>query len=186
MDRRSRKFRVALPARSGPAQLDVLVYALGRVNFGAGVHDRKGLHAPVTLNAKDYAGAAELKGWQMFPLPLDDHQLANLHWGKNVAEASGPAFWRGSFTVDKTADTFLDLSHCGFGVVWLNGHCLGRFWNIGPTQTMFVPGPWLRAGRNDVVVFDLLGPDAPTLASLEHPVLDRLRPELDFSRAGAP
>jgi beta-galactosidase len=185
MDRRAQKFRVTLPERRAPAQLDVLVYALGRVNFGAGVHDRKGLHAPVTLNAKDYVGAAELRGWQMFPLPLSDDEIAKLHWSKDGSSAPGPAFWRGHFTLEKTADTFLDLSHCGFGVVWINGHCLGRFWNIGPTQTAYVPAPWLRVGTNDVVVFDLTALQPPQLAGRDHPILDRLRPELDFSTPGA-
>jgi beta-galactosidase len=182
MDRRTKKFRVQLPERSAPAQLDVLVYALGRVNFGAGVHDRKGLHAPVTLNTGDRAEPAELRGWEMFSLPLSDGELARLRWSKSVAGAPGPAFWRGSFNVEKTADTFLDLSDCGFGVVWVNGHCLGRFWNIGPTQTAYVPAPWLRPGANEVVVLDLTSSKTPQLAGLDHPILDRLRPELDFSR----
>ncbi len=64
-------------------------------------------------------------------------------------------------------------------MVWVNGRNLGRFWNIGPQQTMFVPGPWLREGRNEFVVLDLLGPTEPVLAGLEKPILDQLRPELD-------
>ena len=63
----------------------------------------------------------------------------------------------------------------------MNGRCLGRFWNIGPTQTMYCPGPWLRAGRNEVVVLDLLGPAQPTLAGLAQPILGELHPEKDFS-----
>jgi len=59
---------------------------------------------------------------------------------------------------------------------------MGRFWNIGPTQTMYVPGPWLKAGRNEVVVLDLLGPQEPVLAGIEKPILDQLRPQLDFSK----
>jgi beta-galactosidase len=57
---------------------------------------------------------------------------------------------------------------------------MGRFWNIGPTQTMYVPGPWLKAGRNEVIVLDLLGPTESSLAGLEKPILDQVRPELDF------
>lgn len=184
MDRRARNYRVVLPARTAPTQLDVLVYALGRVNFGAEVHDRKGLHAPVTLTPKD-AAPQVLTGWKIFSLPLDAPQLAGLRWQKaGDTKASGspaPAFWRGSFTIEQTADTFLDLRACGFGVVWINGHCLGRFWNIGPAQTAYVPAPWLRAGRNEVVVLDFVNPQAPQLAGLDHPILDELRPELDFT-----
>ena len=83
-------------------------------------------------------------------------------------------------------DTFLDLRTWGKGVVWVNGHCLGRFWNIGPTQTMYLPGPWLKRGSNEVVVFDLLGPTRAEMAGLKKPILDQLRPELDFARRVGP
>ncbi|HEX8325788.1 MAG TPA: beta-galactosidase [Tepidisphaeraceae bacterium] len=179
MDRRARRYRVQLPARSAPQQLDILIEAVGRVNFGGEVFDRKGLHAPVNLTV---AGSPEqeLKDWQIFALPLDDKQLASLDF--KPEKATGPAFWRGSFELTQTGDTFLDVRQWGKGVLWVNGHCLGRFWNIGPTQTMYCPGPWLRTGRNDVVVLDVLGPASPTLGGLELPILDEVRPELDFSR----
>jgi len=74
------------------------------------------------------------------------------------------------------------VSTWGKGVLWVNGRCMGRFWNIGPTQTMYVPGPWLKQGRNEVVVLDLLGPQEPVTAGLENPVLDQLRPQLDFTK----
>ncbi|PTX91419.1 beta-galactosidase [Opitutus sp. ER46] len=187
LDRRARSYRLALPAREKPAQLDLLVYALGRVNFGVEVHDRKGLHGPVTLTAKASAPVT-LAGWQVFAVPVEKGREA-LRWekrGAGGAAATGPAFWRGDFEIGQPADTFLDLSHWGFGVVWVNGHCLGRFWNIGPTQTAYVPGPWLRAGRNEVVVLDLVGPEAPVLAGLARPILNALRPERDFSPVAAP
>lgn len=174
MDRRSKKFRVQIPERSKAAQLDILVEAMGRVNFGQEVFDRKGLHTPISFDGK------ELKGWDIFTFPLDAKELASLKWAKG--ESKGPAFWRGQFDVQKPGDTFLDVRHWGKGVVWVNGHCLGRYWNIGPTQTMYLPGPWLKQGRNEVVVLDLLGPQKPELAGLEKPILDELRPELDFSR----
>jgi beta-galactosidase len=69
----------------------------------------------------------------------------------------------------------------GKGVVWVNGHCLGRFWNIGPAQTLYLPGPWLKAGANEVIIYDVLGPQsAPSVAGLVEPILNQLRPELDF------
>lgn len=179
LDRRQRATRLVLPARSAAAQLDILVYAMGRVNFGPEVHDRKGLRGPVTLTPK--AGEpSELKSWEIFRCRLDAAELATLAW-KKTSRPEGPGFWRGHFALQQPGDTYLDVSTWGKGVVWVNGHCLGRFWNIGPTQTLFLPGPWLRAGRNEVVVFDLLGPASATLAGLDHPVLDHLRPELDFT-----
>jgi beta-galactosidase len=131
---------------------------------------------------------AELVDWQVFSLPLDEKLLGSLSFqpapgsSKSAPAAAGPAFWRGEFTLRTTGDTFLDVRGWGKGVVWLNGHCLGRFWDIGPTQTMYVPGPWLRTGVNHVVVLDLVGPRQPMLAGLAKPILDELRPELDFAR----
>jgi len=178
-DRRQQGRRVQLPARAAAARLDILVEAVGHVNFGPEVHDRKGLYTPVRLIAPGNSGT-ELTGWQVFCLGLGRPMLDGLRW--KAGKASGPAFWRGTFNVEKTADTFLDVSSWGKGVLWINGRCLGRFWNIGPTQTMYVPGPWLKAGRNEVIVLDLLGPEKPSLAGLDKPVLDRLRPQLDFGR----
>jgi beta-galactosidase len=65
-------------------------------------------------------------------------------------------------------------------MVWVNGHHLGHYWNIGPQQTMFVPGPWLKPGRNEFIVLDYLGDTDAELAGLEKPILDLLRPELDL------
>lgn len=179
-DRRSRRFRVVLPARAAPARLDILVEAMGRVNFGPGVHDRKGLHAPVRL-VPESGSPITLTGWQVFPLPLDWAMLDRLRFGPANPDA-GAAFWRGAFSIDQRGDTFLDLRGWGKGVAWVNGHCLGRFWDIGPTQTMYVPGPWLKKGENQVIVLDLLGPREPQLAGLAQPILDQLRPALDFGR----
>lgn len=177
MDRRNRKFRVNLPERKAPAQLDILIEAMGRVNFGTGIMDRKGLYAPVTL------ASSELSGWQVFSLPLDDAELAALKYQPAPASGqTGPAFWRGSFELKSAGDTFLDLRTWGKGVVWVNGHCLGRFWNIGPTQTLYCPGPWLHTGKNEAVVLDLVGPRDPHLTGLAQPILSELHLERDFTR----
>jgi len=114
--------------------------------------------------------------------------LSGLHFAgvDGTTSQKSPAFWRSKVTIDKPADTFLDMHLWGKGVAWVNGHCLGRFWNIGPTQTMYVPGPWLKSGANEFVIFDIVGPEKPVIAGLDHPVLDELRPTLDFARARRP
>jgi beta-galactosidase len=179
MDRRSGNFKVRLPERTRSARLDILVEAMGHVNFGAEVFDQKGIHAPVKL------GDTVLTGWKIFKLPLDSKMLGRLKFRAAQAD-SGPAFWRATVKISKPGDTFLDLRSWGKGVVWVNGHCLGRFWSIGPTQTAYTPGCWLRHGKNEIVIFDLLGPERPVVAGLEKPILDELRPEMDFARAQRP
>ncbi|WP_165223699.1 beta-galactosidase [Aquisphaera insulae] len=187
LDRRGNRFRLGLPERKEPAVLDILVEPMGRVNFGAEVHDRKGILGPVRLLASG-APAIELNGWKVYRLPLDGAMLGSLRYvpAPESARGVGPAFWRASLEIATPGDTFLDLRPWGKGVAWVNGHCLGRFWNIGPTQTMYVPGPWLKSGRNEVVILDYLGPERPTVASLSEPILDQLRPELDFARGRRP
>ncbi|MGH7953365.1 MAG: beta-galactosidase, partial [Limisphaerales bacterium] len=179
MDRRTTNFMVNLPERKNSATLDILVEAMGRVNYGVGlIADRKGIHAPVTLGGK------ELTGWKIFCLPLDKKMLSGLFYNHKLYHNSqevGPAFWYATLKIKKTGDTFLDMRSWGKGVVWINGHCLGRFWDIGPTQTMYVPGPWLKRGKNEFVILDLLGPTKPAIAGLKQPILNQLRPELDFA-----
>ncbi|TAK98595.1 MAG: beta-galactosidase [Verrucomicrobia bacterium] len=178
LDRRAGSARLALPARALPAKLDVLVEPMGRVNFGPEMRDPKGLIAPVKL------GGVPLLHWKVFSLPLDSPMLAAMKY--NSTNAASPAFWRTTFHLEKPGDTFLDLRNWGKGVVWVNGHCLARFWNIGPSQTAYLPGCWLRAGINEIVIWDLLGPTKPEITGLEAPILDQLRPELDFAKSHRP
>jgi beta-galactosidase len=84
----------------------------------------------------------------------------------------GPCFYHATFTLDHPADTFLDTSQLGKGMVWINGRPLGRFWNVGPQKALYLPAPFLKAGRNEVVLFDLNGEQGRTQQGLDHPVLD--------------
>ena len=175
LDRRSGRYGVSLPARAKDARLDLLVEPMGRINFGLEMSDRKGLVGPVTL------GGAALRGWRIYCLPLDGKMLSALAFKPNPGTGPGPEFWKASIDLPAPGDTFLDLRGWGKGVVWVNGHCLGRFWNIGPTQTAYAPGCWLHAGSNDVVILDYVGPTDPEVAGLAMPLLDQLRPGLDFA-----
>ena len=115
--------------------------------------DRKGITDRVTL-----AGMT-LMNWQVYLLPLDDAWVAALPASSSPASSSPAArpgvFFRGSFTLTSPADTFIDLSGYRKGVVWVNGHNLGRFWDVGPQTRLYCPAPWLKSGTNDVIVFDL-------------------------------
>jgi beta-galactosidase len=180
LDRRNASAKILLPAREKESQLDILVEPMGRINFGPEMADRKGLIAPVKL------GGEVLKGWEIFNLPLDDKMIAGLKFTEAKPAPNLPAFWRGTFTLQKAGDTFLDLHNWGKGDLWVNGHCLGRYWNIGPTQTAYTPGCWLHAGKNEIMILDLLGPEKPEIAGVEEPVLNELHPEKDFAKAHRP
>ncbi|MBD8531050.1 MULTISPECIES: beta-galactosidase [unclassified Massilia] len=180
MDTRQRRFHVDLPARTRPVTIDILLYTIARVNFGVEIHDRKGLHGPVRFVPQGGAPQA-VEGWTIRAIDFDaDGQLPPLAFKRG--RAKGPAFWRGGFEVRETGDTFLDMSGWGQGIVWINGRCLGRYWSIGPTQTMYLPGPWMKRGRNEVVVLDLTGPRRATITGVKLPILDQLHPERDLPR----
>lgn len=89
---------------------------------------------------------------------------------KADAAPDDPAFWRGSFEIANVAGTFLDMRDWHKGNVWINGHHLGRFWNIGPQQTLYVPASWLRKGRNDVVVLEMQPGGSHAIVGLKDPV----------------
>jgi beta-galactosidase len=161
LDRRLGEDSATIPVPAGAEHLDILVENGGRVNFTKALRgERKGITGAVTFNGEP------ILGWDVFPLPMTDAPAPR----SGGATSAGPAFYRGEFTIEKPGDTFLDTRTWGKGAVWVNGHALGRFWEIGPQQTLYVPGVWLRKGRNDIVVFDLVTPRAPILSGLAHPV----------------
>ncbi|MCL2555283.1 MAG: beta-galactosidase [Actinomycetia bacterium] len=148
LERESHEHSLAFEVPEGGARLSLLVENLGRVNYGQAIHDRKGLVGPVTAN-----GTA-LTGWTSRSLPLDD--LSGLAFADADARPTvGPAFHRGEFDVAEPADTYLDVSGWTKGCAWVNGFALGRFWSRGPQQRLYVPGPALREGRNEIVVLEL-------------------------------
>lgn len=170
LDRRKKQDRVRIEASAG-ATLDILVEGTGRINFTTELrNERQGINGAVTLAGK------ELMGWQVFPLPMDD--LSKLQFSKlNSDTPNVPAFYRGQFSLSDAGDTFLDTRGWGKGAVWINGHALGRFWNLGPQQTLYVPAPWLRKGNNEIIVFTQDKPASQKMRSVRAPVLDQLEPE---------
>ena len=87
----------------------------------------------------------------------------------------GRGYYRGFFNLSKTGDTFLNLENWGKGQVYVNGHAVGRHWYIGPQQTLYVPGCWLKKGKNEVIVLDIMGPRGEkTIEGLKKPIIDKL------------
>ena len=87
-------------------------------------------------------------------LPMMDSDVENLRAICSNPQRSG-LFFRASLSLDTLGDTYLDMSRWTHGIVWVNGHNLGRYWNIGPQQRLFCPAPWLTRGDNVVTIFDL-------------------------------
>ncbi|MGA2244901.1 MAG: beta-galactosidase [Verrucomicrobiota bacterium] len=169
LDRRYRQDTTPLQVDAPSATLDILVENGGRINYGGQLPDnRKGITESVTL------GNRELTGWEMFPLPFD--RVPTLKF-QATAAADAPAVHRGNFDVSQLGDTFLDLRGGGKGIVFINGHNLGRYWHIGPQQTLYCPGVWLKKGRNEIVVFEQLLNEVSGIAGLTTPILGQLNPD---------
>lgn len=149
------------------AQLDILVENLGRINYGHEmIYNRKGILGDVSFNGQT------LTGWDMYSLPFKDTKWIHFKSNKNNIEA--PVIYEGTFQLNKTGDTFLDMRHWGKGIVFVNGHNLGRYWHIGPQQTLYLPGCWLKKGKNKIVIFEQLEGEKTTVSAIDHPVLDQL------------
>ncbi|SDG02768.1 beta-galactosidase [Mucilaginibacter sp. P25] len=170
VDRRKYQDSLMISLPKGKVTLDILVENLGRINFGPYLlKNKKGITEKVL-----FAGT-ELKNWKMYSLPFDDINKVKTNPAiKKVAANNAPQLKKAVFKVDKLADTYLDMSTWGKGIVWLNGHNLGRYWNCGPQQTLYVPVEWLKKGNNEITVLELIKPSENTLNAIDHPVLDVL------------
>jgi beta-galactosidase len=129
--------------------LDILVEAMGHINFAQYMIDRKGITDRVTLDGMT------LMNWETY-FPFQHGWVA--YAPLSALDQSRPTGWifSGSFNLDSVADTYIDVSQFKKGVVWVNGHNLGRYWSVGPQQRLYCPASWLKRGRNDVRVLDLL------------------------------
>ena len=174
LDRRRGEFALQLPVLKKGTRIDILVEAMGRVNFDESIHDRKGITEKVELVRGKQS--AELKNWTVYSFPVDYSFVQDKRY-KNGTAQTMPAYYRTTFRLDKVGDTFLDMSTWGKGMVWVNGLAIGRFWEIGPQQTLFMPGCWLKEGENEIIVLDLKGPEKASIRGLKKPILDWLRNE---------
>ena len=173
LDRLKGEFTTILPALKKGTQLDILVEAMGRVNFDKSIHDRKGITEKVELVSGNQA--KELKNWAVYNFPVDYSFIKDKKYNDTKILPAMPAYYKSTFKLDKVGDTFLDMSTWGKGMVWVNGHAMGRFWEIGPQQTLFMPGCWLKEGENEILILDLKGPAKASIKGLRKPILDVLR-----------
>ncbi|MWV43709.1 beta-galactosidase [Paenibacillus sp. HJL G12] len=149
-------------------QLDVLVENMGRVNYGPLMRDPKGITEGIRL------GNQFLYDWTIRPLPLNDLSdlsFAPLREDEASAQEETPAFYKGTFEVNEKADTFIRLDGWKKGVVYVNGFNLGRYWEVGPQQTLYLPAPLLQEGSNELVIFELHGTSTAMISLVDAPDL---------------
>jgi beta-galactosidase len=164
LDRRHYQDSIQLNLPPGKVKLDILVENLGRINFGAYLlKNKKGITESVIFDGKP------VYNWAMYGLPFKN--VNNISYtSKNVTTA--PIVKGATVNLTKVADTYLDMSKWGKGVVWVNGHNLGRYWAVGPQQTLYVPAEWLVKGKNQVTILELLKPKQNQLHFVKQPQLN--------------
>lgn len=128
--------------------LEIFTEAMGRINFAHAMIDRKGITDRVILNGMT------LMDWEVRGFPMSDGYAESLP-STGPEQPKPGVFFRGTLKLDATADTFIDMTNFVKGFVWVNGHNLGRYWEIGPQTRLFCPASWLNKGENEIIVFDL-------------------------------
>ena len=203
IDRVKNEKSLTIPAVKKGADLTIIVEGMGRINFGRAIKDFKGIVGNVTLSSETDDAEIVLtpKKWTNVAIP-DDYETARaaLDMVKNVnSNAKGsvpglalsqnyeesqkltalfkPGYHRGYFNLTKVGDTFLNFETWGKGQVYVNGHALGRIWSIGPQQTLYVPGCWLKKGQNEIIVLDVFGPKEAMVWGQAEPELNKLQLE---------
>lgn len=137
--------------------IDLLCENTGRENFGTGLENqRKGISGGVKINDHRHFG------FEIYPLPLDERQIAALDFGIGYIENT-PAFYRFELDIDEPCDTFLDTDGFGKGCAFVNGFNIGRFWEIGPQKRLYIPAPLLQIGKNTIVIFETEGKAADSI-----------------------
>lgn len=158
-DRVKNERAITIPATKKGDKLQIVVEGMGRINFGRAIKDFKGIVGDMKLTA-DVDGHEvtwNLKNWAMTTIP-DDYQTAVKAFEKKSDNKGKRGYYRGYFNLKKVGDTFLNFETWGKGQVYVNGHAMGRIWYIGPQQTLFIPGCWLKKGKNEIIVLDVVGP----------------------------
>ena len=187
VDRVKNEKGLLLPPVKKDDMLQILVEGMGRINFGRAIKDYKGIVAEpvITATIDDVETSWTPKKWIQIPIP-DNYETAiyALNNAKSKPNTSGDndlatkrGYYRGFFNLGKVGDTFLNLETWGKGQVYVNGHPIGRFWSIGPQQTLYVPGCWLKKGKNEVVILDVAGPKQTVAWGQDKPELDKLQIE---------
>ena len=143
------KKTIALQMSAGEHTLQLYAENIGRITYGPEILDNsKGLFGSITLSG------TEIENWKMIPLAVRECSVGELTF---TPQANGgiPCFYKGLFTVETPAETYLDVSGWGMGEVWVNGHYAGSYWEQNAQQSIQLPADILQKGTNSLIVFEL-------------------------------
>ena len=146
------------------ATLSVLVENMGRVNYGAYLKDPKGVTEGIGF------GWNFIYHWQTYPLPLDDLSAVDFIEQKPVFDST-PLLLRAEIDIDECCDTFVKLPGFKKGMIFINGRALSRYWEVGPQRSAYLPAPFLKKGKNELIVLELEGFDETSVILDDEPDL---------------
>lgn len=159
--------KVSLPQNDN--QIDVLIENMGRVNYGHKLFadtQRKGIRTGVM------ADIHFITNWQHYCLSLENCKKVDYskEWQPNQ-----PSFYRYEFNLSEVRDCFIDLSKFGKGIVFVNQTNIGRFWEVGPTLSLYVPSDLLNEGTNEIVIFETEGTFQPQIQLIKEPLYKEMK-----------
>jgi hypothetical protein len=144
-------------------KLQLLVENLGRVNYYSrgNPYDNRVVDPYKGIKGNISVGGSILKNWDLYSMQLDTIPSEEL--ASSLVDSDAPVFYRGTFkgphmkqNSPSTLDTFLTVPKGIKGNVWVNNFHLGRYWLVGPQQSLYLPGCVVKPGRqNEVVILEL-------------------------------
>ncbi len=151
-------FSVKIPAFNGECRVDILVYALGRINYARRIYDRKGLD-------EIYLGGQAIVDWTVYCMDLETAP----HVKYSKKRSGAPLFLKATFRAEQKTDTFVDMRGFSNAVVFINGFNLGRFLKKGPQYTLYLPGTLLK-DENEIVILELEGTKKTSVSLTDKPI----------------
>ena len=157
------ELKLKFSAKKGDT-LTILCENMGRANFGSKMMRKKGIAGRCLLDDRIHFN------WNVYPLPMDN--LEKLGFSAEKPEEKS-VFYKGNFTVDEAKDTFLKTDNFTKGFVTINGFNIGRYWEIGPQKTLYIPASLLKKGENEIIIFESDGiKGEPEVEFCAEPVLE--------------
>ena len=157
------ELKLKFSAKKGD-KLTILCENMGRANFGSKMMRKKGIAGRCLLDDRIHFH------WNVYPLPMDN--LDKLGFSTEIPEEKS-VFYKGKFTIDEAKDTFLKTDNFTKGFVTINGYNIGRYWEIGPQKTLYIPASLLNEGENEIIVFESDGiKGEPEVEFCDTPVLE--------------
>lgn len=154
-------FQIRLPSstsQANPADLILLVENMGRVNYEMAPHtlegETKGLKGEVAFNGKS------IQSWKIYNMEMDSNFISQLSQSQEWKNAQNyvqthPSFYRTLFNSDGSKDYYLNTKLWSKGVAFVNNFNLGRYWSVGPQQTLYLPAAVMNSGQNKLIMLEL-------------------------------